>query len=72
MTDMVYTVAETAEILRTTKNYIYKLIRAGLIKTINLPTTKIRKRELERFLEVYEGYDLKEPEEPKMIDLSQI
>ncbi len=65
---MLYTVAETAEILKAGKNYVYSLIKAGLIKTINLPNAKIRKSELERFLEQYEGYDLTDPKNPKLIE----
>lgn len=64
MEDMVYTVEETAEILRTSKNYVYELINAGRLKVLRLPKIKIRKKELEVFLEKYEGYDLSNPDNP--------
>lgn len=72
MTEMLYTVAEAAEILKAGKAYVYKLINAGQLKVIKLPNTKIRKSELERFLEQFEGYDLTDPEQPKVIDLANV
>lgn len=72
MAEMIYSVAETAALLKTNKAYIYKIINAGQIKVIKLPTTKIRKSELERFLEQYEGYDLTDPKNPVPIQLGDI
>ena len=72
MAEMVYTVAETATLLKTGKNYIYKLINSGQIKVIKLPNIKIRKSELERFLEQYEGYDLTDPNNPEPIKPNEI
>lgn len=72
MAEMVYSVAETAALLKTNRAYIYKIINAGQLKVIKLPTTKIRRSELERFLEQYEGYDLTDPKNPVRINFEEI
>ena len=61
MEDMVYTVSEVAEILKTNVGYVYKLHRAGLIKFMKLGRLKCRKSTLEAFLAKYDGYDLTDP-----------
>lgn len=71
-TEMLYTVTEVAQILKTGKNFIYKLIKTGELKALKLPSLKIRKSELERFLEKYEGYDLSNPEDIKEINLDNL
>lgn len=62
MEQMIFTVKETAEILHTNKDYVYKLISSGLLPVLKLGSYKIRKTSLEAFLEQYEGYDLTDPE----------
>ena len=57
----VYTVKEVAEILKTNVTYVYKLRDAGLITCLKLGQWKITKKELERFLEAYQGMDLTNP-----------
>lgn len=56
--DVLYTVAETAKLLKTGVNNVYELIRAGLLPALKLGNMKIRKVTLEEFLAKYEGYDL--------------
>lgn len=56
--DYVFTVAETAKILKTNKNYIYDLIRKKHISALKLGSLKITKDEIERFLKEYTGKDL--------------
>lgn len=70
--EMLYTAADAAKLLKTSKGYMYSLINAGLIKVLYLPKIKIRKSELERFLKAYEGYDLRDPNNPIKIDESKI
>ena len=67
MEDMVYTVEEVAAIIKSSKNYVYELIKAGHIKILKLPKIKIRKSEREAFLEKFEGYDLTDPKNPVLI-----
>lgn len=58
MEDIVYTVSETAEALKTNKAYVYSLIKEGLLPVLKLGSYKIRKTSLLDFLEKYEGKDL--------------
>lgn len=61
MQDMLYTVKEVAEILKTNVDYVYKLKNAGLLRFIKLGSLKCRKTTLEAFLQKYDGYDLTDP-----------
>lgn len=58
---MLYTVKETAEILKTNVDYVHKLRKAGLIPFIKLGSYKVRKEALEQFLKENEGKDLTDP-----------
>ena len=57
MEDMLYTVKETAKILRTNTDYVYSLIKKGYLKCLKLGSYKIRKKTLEEFLANYDGCD---------------
>ena len=61
MNDMLYTVPEVAQILKTNVDYVYKLQRAGLLKFMKLGRLKCRREALEDFLEKYEGCDITDP-----------
>lgn len=58
MEDMLYTVKETADVLKTNTDCVYELIKKGYLKCLKLKSYKIRKSTLEKFLDKYEGYDL--------------
>ena len=58
MEDILYTVAETAKLLKTNPNYIYDLINIGLLPALKLGSFKIRRSSLLEFLEKHEGQDL--------------
>ena len=58
MEDILYTVAETAKLLKTNPNYVYKLINKGLLPALKLGSLKIRKSSIVRFLSEHEGQDL--------------
>ncbi len=58
MPNLVYTVSETAQILRVNKNTVYELIHSGILKCIKLGNKKITAKALNEFLETYDGYDL--------------
>lgn len=56
-----YTVAQVAEILHTSRNYVYRLINCGLLKTMKIGTKKIRHDTLAEFLKMAEGKNLTDP-----------
>lgn len=58
MEDILYTVSETAKLLKTNTNYVYELIKLGFLPALKLGSFKIRKSTLISFLEKYEGQDL--------------
>ena len=49
MEQMLYTVPEVAEILKTNTDYVYKLQRAGVLKFLKMGRWKCRKKTLEDF-----------------------
>ena len=59
---MLYTVKEAAQILKCNTDYVHRLRRSGLLKFMKLGSLKVRKSELERFLEESEGKDLTDPD----------
>lgn len=58
MEDVLYTVSETAKLIKTNPNYVYELIRKGFLPALKLGNLKVRKTALLEFLERYEGQDL--------------
>ena len=58
MEDVIYTVTETAELLKVNRNYVYSLLKSGVIKGLKLGSLKITRTELMRFLEDNNGKDL--------------
>lgn len=68
MEDMLYTVKDVSEILKTNVAYVYKLRDAGLLQFLKLGQYKCRKRTLEEFLKKYEGYDLTDPYNIKRLE----
>lgn len=58
---MLYTVPEVAEILKTNVDYVYKLQKAGLIRFMKIGRLKCRKSSLEEFLQKYDGCDVSDP-----------
>lgn len=58
--DLLFTVEETAKILKSNANTTYKLIREGKLKALKLGRVKVPYFELERFLRDNLGQDLSE------------
>lgn len=58
MEDIVYTVKETSKLLKTDEPTVRRLIEKGFLKALKLGRLKIRKTEIERFLEWAECKDL--------------
>ena len=48
---MLLTVAEVAKELRVNRNYIYKLIKEGELKAVKIGSIKVRKEDLEEYVE---------------------
>lgn len=56
--DLVYTVKEASIVLKTDEPTVRRLIEKRFIKALKLGRVKVRKVEIERFLEWAEGKDL--------------
>ena len=63
----VYTVKETAELLKCNVNRVYELIEAGLLPAIKIGRLKIREETIEEFLKNYEGKDVSNPADVRQI-----
>lgn len=48
---MLLTVREVAEKLRVNKNYVYNAIKRGELKSVNIGSIKVRKIDLETYIE---------------------
>ena len=70
--DFVYTVSETAQILKVNKNTVYDLIHSGVLRCIKLGNSKVTAKSLtakslNEFLETYDGYDLSDLTDIKLL-----
>lgn len=68
MEPVLYTVSETAELLKINRNSVYDLLKNNVIKGLKLGSLKITRTELMKFLEENNGKDLSDLKEIK--DLS--
>ena len=48
---MLLTVREVAEKLKVNKNYVYNAIKKGELKAVNIGSIKVRKNDLETYIE---------------------
>lgn len=65
--EILYTVEETAKILRTDKNFVYKLIKSGVLPVIKLKSYKVTARGIESFVSKYTGCDVSDPANIKQL-----
>lgn len=72
MEDMLYTVSEVAQLLKTNTDYVYKLQRTGLLRFLKMGRLKCRKSTLEAFIAKYEGLDITDPENVKPIEIEAV
>jgi excisionase family DNA binding protein len=63
MEDVLYTVSEVSKLIKSNADYVYKLIRSGVLPALKLGGYKVRKKALYDFLEKYEGKDVTNPME---------
>lgn len=52
---MLLTVREVAELLKVNKNYVYNVINTGELKAVRIGSIKVRKTDLEMFIENKRG-----------------
>jgi excisionase family DNA binding protein len=69
MEDVLYTVSETAKLLKCNTNYVYTLINTGLLPALKLGSMKVTRSSLLKFLEQYTGKDLTDPN--NIVDLER-
>lgn len=65
--ELVYTVSEVSKILKVNKNSIYELIGSGILKSIKFNSYKVTAKSLNDFLDKYDGYDLSDLTDIKLI-----
>lgn len=59
------TVAQAAKLLQTDERNVRALLKSGRLRGLRIGAMKIRRKELDRFLEAFEGYDMNDPWNPK-------
>lgn len=65
MEPVLYTVSETAELLKVNRNSVYDLLRKNVIRGIKIGSLKITRTELLEFLEKNNGKDLSDLDDIK-------
>lgn len=68
---VLYTVKEVSELLKTNVDYVHKLRKAGLLPFLKVGQYKVRKEALTAFLSQYEGKDITDPFNVKEIEQCQ-
>ncbi len=53
--EVLYTISEVATLLKVNKNFVYKLINNGYLRSIQLGCRKVTKKSLLDFLDKYDG-----------------
>lgn len=64
---VVYSVREVSRILKTNTGFVYGLIKAGRLPAIRLKSLRVRKEALDKFLQDYEGADLSDLSNVKVL-----
>ncbi|NFG27353.1 helix-turn-helix domain-containing protein [Clostridium botulinum] len=71
MEAVLYTVSETAELLKINRNSVYDLLKHNVIKGLKLGSLKITRNELLKFLEENNGKDLSNLKEIKELNFDK-
>ena len=58
------TIAEVGQVLGVGKNYANKLVQGGVIRGLRMNGMKVRRRELESWMQAMDGMDLTDPFHP--------
>ena len=56
--EVLYTIAEVASLLKVNKNMVYQLINKGYLRSIKFGCRKVTRKALLDFLEKYDGEDI--------------
>ena len=64
---VVYSVREVSQMLHTGPALVYQFINVGLLPALKLGSIRVRKDALDEFLRRYEGYDLSDPLDIKLL-----
>lgn len=72
MVELVLTVEETADVLRTHKNRVYALIKKKELKAMKIGHTKVPVTELEDFISRNIGKDLTDLDNIKDLDVENL
>ena len=72
MDEVLYTVKETAKLIKTNPGVVYELIKAGHLPVLKLGSMKIRRIAILEFLTKNEGFDLTNPYDVKKIELQNV
>ena len=62
--DELLTVAEVGQVLGVGKNFANKLVQSGVIRGLRMNGMKVRRRELESWMQAMDGMDLTDPFHP--------
>ncbi len=65
---VLYTIKEVSVLLHINTGFVYQLVNAGLIPALKLGSLKVRKTALDGFLKKYEGYDLSELDNIRLLN----
>lgn len=71
MEEVLYTVPEVAKLIKSNTDYVYQLIKTGLLPVLKLGKYKVRRTALLDFLAKYEGKDLTNPQDIKDLDFKR-
>jgi excisionase family DNA binding protein len=71
MDEILYTVPEVAKLIKSNADYVYQLIKSGLLPVLKLGKYKVRRTALLDFLAKYEGKDLTDPQDIRELDFKR-
>ena len=71
MEDVLYTVKEVSQLIKTNVGYVYSLIKKGYLPALNLGSLKVRRASLLEFLEKYDGKDLSDLDNIKDLNINR-
>lgn len=71
MEDVLYTVKEVSQLIKTNVGYVYNLIKKGYLPALNLESLKVRRASLLEFLEKYDGKDLSDLDNIKDLNINR-
>lgn len=71
MEDVLYTVKEVSQLIKTNVGYVYNLIKKGYLPALNLGSLKVRRASLLEFLEKYDGKDLSDLDNIKGLNINR-